>query len=87
MELILLGRTVIVSALSSTYKMEPFHNISILISKADKIKFKKSICHICQDNTAPFTLRTIPNNDLLLVGAEDCYKSVCRVCYVKNHVF
>jgi thymidine kinase len=87
MELILLGKTVIVSALSGTYKMEPFENISFLISKADKIKFKKSICQFCQENNAPFTLRTIPNNDLILVGAADCYKSACRKCYIQNHVF
>ncbi len=87
MELIMLGKTVIVSALSSTYKMEPFENISMLISKADKIKFKKSICQVCQENTAPFTLRTIPNNEILLVGASDCYKSACRSCYMKNHLF
>jgi len=43
-ELVLLKKIVIVAALNADYKMEPFPNVSKLISKADKIKLLKAYC-------------------------------------------
>ncbi len=73
-----------VSALSGNFKMEPFDNVSRLISKADKIKFKKSICFFCH-GSAHFSLRIIASDEEVLIGASDMYKPACRVCYVKNN--
>ena len=43
-KLVLLKKVVIVAALNADYKMEPFPNVSKLISKADKIKLLKAYC-------------------------------------------
>ena len=63
--------------------MEPFENISRLIAKADKVKQKTAICSFCQGK-APYTLRTVPINSEVLIGAEDMYKPVCKLCHFKN---
>jgi len=83
-ELVFQGKTVVVSALSGSFKMEPFENVARLISKADKIKFKKAICHFCH-GSAHYSLRTIASEEEVLIGAADKYRPTCRVCYVKNN--
>ncbi len=79
----LMGKQVFVSALSGNFKMEPFENVARLIAKADKIKHLKAVCFYCH-GTAPFTLRTIPSQEEVLIGASDAYQAVCKVCYYKN---
>lgn len=78
------GRIVIVSALSGNFKMEPFHNVSKLISKADEIKLLKAYCYYCK-KSAGFTLRTIRSDSEILIGSAESYKPVCKMCYINNN--
>ena len=79
------GKIVVVSALSGNFKMEPFENVSKLISKADKIKLLKAYCYFCHKR-AGFSLRTVRNDKEILIGASDMYRAVCKACYYKNNV-
>jgi thymidine kinase len=83
-QLVLNGKHVLVSALSGNFKMEPFENVSKLISKADKIKLKKAICFYCHEKAA-FSLRTIPSDEEVLIGAADKYRPTCRSCHINNN--
>ncbi len=73
-----------VSALSGNFKMEPFDNVSRLVAKADKIKFRKAICFFCH-GSARYSLRTIASEEEVLIGASDKYRPTCRVCYFKQN--
>ena len=79
------GKIVVVSALSGNFKMEPFENVSKLISKADKIKLLKAYCYFCHKR-AGFSLRTVRNDKEILIGASDMYRPVCKACYYKNNL-
>ena len=79
------GKIVVVSALSGNFKMEPFDNVSKLISKADKIKLLKAYCYFCHKR-AGFSLRTVRNDKEILIGAADMYRPVCKACYYKNNL-
>ena len=61
--------------------MEPFPNVSKLISMADKIKLLKAYCFHCHID-AYFSLRIAHNNDTALIGAGDAYKPACRNCHI-----
>ena len=65
--------------------MEPFENVSKLISKADKIKLLKAYCYFCHKR-AGFSLRTVRNDKEILIGASDMYRPVCKACYYKNNL-
>jgi thymidine kinase len=80
-----MGKIVVVAALSGDYKMKPFNNVSELISKADKIKLMKAFCFYCH-TLAGFTMRTIKSNELILIGAGEAYRPVCKTCYKKYNI-
>jgi len=79
-KLAFLKKIVIVAALNGDFRMEPFPNISKLISKADKIKLLKAYCFHCHKD-AYFSLRIVQNNDTVLIGAGEAYKPTCRNCH------
>lgn len=79
------GKIVVVSALSGNFKMEPFDNVSKLISKADKIKLLKAYCYFCHKR-AGFTLRTVQCDQEILIGAADMYRPACKACHYKNNL-
>ena len=80
-KLALLKKVVIVAALNGDFRMEPFPNVSKLISKADKIKLLKAYCFNCHKD-ANFSLRIVQNNETVLIGAGEAYKLVCRNCHI-----
>ena len=84
-QLCLNGKIVIVSALSGNFKMEPFANVSKLISKADKIKLLKAYCFYCHKR-AGFSMRTVRNDKEILIGASDIYKPVCKACHYNHNM-
>jgi thymidine kinase len=79
-----LGKIVYISALSGSFKSEPFPNVSRLISRADKIIHLKSVCDYCGAKGS-FTLRTTDDSDDLIVGGAEMYKPACRKCFYERH--
>ena len=80
-KLALLKKIVVVAALNGDFRMDPFPNVSKLISKADKIKLLKAYCFHCYKD-AYFSLRVVQNNDTILIGAGEAYKPACRNCHI-----
>jgi thymidine kinase len=60
--------------------MEPFHNMSNVISRSDKIVQLVSICQVCY-NDAPFTKRISNEEEVNVVGGSDKYSPRCRKCF------
>lgn len=74
------GCIVVISALNSDFKRNPFENVQNLISKAENIQTLHAICHSCKKD-ASFTKRTVEGDEVEMIGAEDKYVAVCRKCF------
>jgi len=74
------GKIVIMSALSGTFQRKPFADVLDLIPKAEKIKYLNAICKICS-GPAAFSMRTVLDDRVELIGGEDVYIPVCRECF------
>ena len=72
------GRVVIVAALDTTYVRKPFDTMVGLCP--DFITKLTAVCMCCGDE-APFTHRTSDETELEVVGGNDKYEALCRVCY------
>jgi thymidine kinase len=77
-ELVLKGKTVILSALSGTYKMEPFESVFKLISIADDIIHCKAICESCKKEAHSRRLRLI-SSEVVEIGGAELYKQVVEI--------
>jgi thymidine kinase len=78
------GCTVIISALNSDFRRNPFPIIQNLISKVEKIKILHAVCYKCKKD-ASFTKRIVDGDQVEMIGAEDMYKAVCRTCFQVTH--
>lgn len=74
------GIEVIVSTLDSSYKQQLFSEIGDLIAISEHVIKLTAVCKLCKSENGSFTIRTIDNNEEILVGSDDIYKSVCRSC-------
>jgi thymidine kinase len=77
------GKTVIVSGLSTDYKMEQFGYLSDMIHFADEIIHKKAKCSVCKETNiykaAPFTERICQSKAKIYISSNiDEYRPVCR---------
>lgn len=82
---ILLSKNKIVfcSGLDGDYKQEMFGESIKLCPLADKFTKISSLCNLCylengKTSEAPFTKRTVSNQNKVLVGNCDSYQPVCR---------
>ena len=74
------GKIVVMSALSGSFQRKPFNDVLDLIPKAEKIKYLNAICKICS-GPAAFSMRTVLDDRVELIGGEDSYIPVCRECF------
>lgn len=80
------GKRVIVAGLDLDFKGEPFGIVPTLMALADDVLKLHAICLVCGDE-ANFTQRLINgqpakyDDQLILVGADECYEARCRSCY------
>lgn len=72
----------IVAALDGDFQRRPFKTIINLYPLCEKIEKLHAVCRSC-GGLASFTFRTILNSEIEVIGGEDIYKAVCRVCYLK----
>jgi len=80
------NKTVYVCGLDGDSNRKRFGQMLDLIPICDKVTKLRSLCAICKNgNKAPFTLRTTTSSEeQILIGSDDCYKPVCRNCYLKK---
>lgn len=77
------GIDVIVATLDSSFKQELFKEVGDLIAKSENVIKLNAVCMCCGSENASFTIRTVNSDELILVGADDIYQSVCRNCLNK----
>jgi thymidine kinase len=74
------GKVVIVAALDGTYERKPFAETAALVPLADTLCRLTSVCNACGADGAPFSVRTCPDRQTVLVGGADLYQASCRGC-------
>ncbi len=86
-ELVHLGKRVVLAGLDTTFTAEPFGPIPDLMAIADEVMKLSAVCIVC-GAPAIHTQRLGSSQELVLVGAAGMYEARCRACfspYVDEH--
>ena len=76
------GKILIISGLDGDCLRNTFGQILECIPYCNNITKLSSMCMICKNGTKGlFSKRIVENNNQILVGNDDNYKSVCRKCF------
>lgn len=87
MELVHLGKRVIIAGLDTTFTAEPFGPIPALMAISDEVTKLSAVCVVC-GAPAIHTQRLGQSQELVVVGAAGLYEARCRACfrpYVDEH--
>jgi len=74
------GVRVLIAGLDMDYKGIPFGSMPQLMAIAEYVTKVHAICVSC-GNLAQFSHRIVDDKDLVLLGAVDSYKPLCRSCF------
>ncbi len=74
------GVRVLVAGLDMDFKGNPFGSMPQLMAIAEYVTKVHAICISC-GNLAQFSQRIVDDTDLVLLGAVDSYKPLCRSCF------
>lgn len=77
MELVALGKRVILAGLDTTFANEPFGPVPALMALADRVTKLNAVCMVC-GQPAIHTQRLGHSQELVLVGAAGIYEARCR---------
>lgn len=77
------NKEIFISGLSTDYLGKPFNIVAHLLAISDEIIKVQGICEC--GNKTNFNKRLNENKDIILVGGESDYKSVCRKCFYNIH--
>ena len=80
MELVHLGKRVIIAGLDTTFTAEPFGPIPALMAVADEVTKLSAVCMVC-GAPAIHTQRLGASQELVVVGAAGIYEARCRACF------
>jgi thymidine kinase len=76
-ELIALGKRVLMAGLDTTFTAEPFGPVPALMAIADKVTKLSAVCMVC-GQAAILTQRLGQSQELVVVGAAGLYEARCR---------
>ena len=76
-ELVHLGKRVLIAGLDTTFNAEPFGPIPALMAIADEVTKLSAVCMVC-GAPAIHTQRLGQSQELVLVGAAGLYEARCR---------
>jgi thymidine kinase len=76
-ELIALGKRVLMAGLDTTFAAEPFGPVPNLMAIADKVTKLSAVCMVC-GQAAIHTQRLGHSQELVVVGAAGLYEARCR---------
>jgi thymidine kinase len=79
-ELVHMGKRVILAGLDTTFTAEPFGPIPALMAVADQVTKLSAVCVIC-GAPAIHTQRLGSSRELVVVGAAGVYEARCRNCF------
>ena len=77
MELVALGKRVIMAGLDTTFTAEPFGPVPNLMALADNVTKLSAVCMVC-GQPAIHTQRLGSSQELVVVGAAGLYEARCR---------
>jgi thymidine kinase len=80
MELVHLGKRVLIAGLDTTFSNEPFGPIPALMALADEVSKLSAVCMVC-GAPAIHTQRLGQSQELVVVGAAGLYEARCRACF------
>ena len=81
LQLVLLGKRVVVAGLDMTFAGEPFGSIPALMAIADEVTKLSAICMVC-GAPAIHSQRLGSSQELVVVGAAGLYEARCRRCFL-----
>lgn len=87
LELMQLGKRIVIAGLDTTFAGEPFPPVPDLMAVADEVVKLSAVCMQC-GAPAVHTQRLGSSQSLVLVGAAGLYEARCRACfrpYVDEH--
>lgn len=77
LELIALGKRVLMAGLDTTFANEPFGPVPNLMALADRVTKLSAVCMVC-GQSAIHTQRLGQSQELVVVGAAGMYEARCR---------
>jgi thymidine kinase len=80
MELVHVGKRVLIAGLDTTFNAEPFGPIPALMAIADEVTKLSAVCMVC-GAPAIHTQRLGQSQELVVVGAAGLYEARCRACF------
>lgn len=80
LELVHLGKRVLIAGLDTTFTGEPFGPIPALMAIADEVAKLSAVCMQC-GAPAIHTQRLGQSQELVVVGAAGLYEARCRACF------
>ena len=81
MELVHLGKRIVIAGLDMTFAGEPFGSIPQLMSIADEVTKLSAVCMVC-GAPAIHSQRLGASQELVVVGAAGVYEARCRRCFL-----
>jgi thymidine kinase len=80
LELVHLGKRVVLAGLDTTFHGEPFGPVPNLMAVADEVVKLSAVCMVC-GAPAIHTQRLTSNQEVVMVGATGVYEARCRACF------
>jgi thymidine kinase len=80
MELVHMGKRVLIAGLDTTFNAEPFGPIPALMAISDEVTKLSAVCMVC-GAPAVHTQRLGQSQELVVVGAAGMYEARCRACF------
>ncbi|MDE3104693.1 MAG: thymidine kinase [Acidobacteriota bacterium] len=79
-ELVHLGKRIVIAGLDTTFTAEPFGPIPALMAISDDVAKLSAVCMVC-GAPAIHTQRLGQSRELVVVGAAGLYEARCRACF------
>lgn len=83
LELVAIGKRVIMAGLDTTFANEPFGPVPHLMALADKVTKLSAVCMVC-GASAIHTQRLGQSQELVVVGAAGLYEARCRAHFTPH---
>lgn len=75
-------KKVYICGLDGDFRREKIGKLLDLVPISDKVTKLRALCGKCKDGTpAPFSFRNTSNTEQVVIGADDIYIPLCRMCY------
>lgn len=74
-------KIIFVCGLDGDYQRKKFGSILDIIPLADEVKKVNGICHNCKKRKSLFTHRIVKEGGQIVVGNQNMYMALCRLCY------